>query len=171
MGFSNPALLVNPLADNIPHLRFVQNRYHTASHTHIPTSLLSSHTTEAHTAANPIVVSAEAEALSHSETTLKLTPSYSLFQILPQSEGGVLSASAAAYEKKGVEEGMDSLKGFVLSEAEERFMKKLPEPFKLVEGELQPFSDSIKELVSSDQPVLSMAAKHFFEKRHGKRFR
>ncbi|EEC45328.1 predicted protein, partial [Phaeodactylum tricornutum CCAP 1055/1] len=43
--------------------------------------------------------------------------------------------------------------------------------FKLVEKELQPFSDSIKELVSSDQPILSMAAKHFFEKRHGKRFR
>merc|ERR1712003_86726 len=40
-----------------------------------------------------------------------------------------------------------------------------------VEKELQPFSDSIKELVSTDQPVLSMAAKHFFEKRHGKRFR
>merc|ERR1712194_767599 len=33
------------------------------------------------------------------------------------------------------------------------------------------FSDSIKELVSTDQPILSMAAKHFFEKRHGKRFR
>merc|ERR1712216_895572 len=27
------------------------------------------------------------------------------------------------------------------------------------------------ELVSTDQPILSMAAKHFFEKRHGKRFR
>lgn len=37
--------------------------------------------------------------------------------------------------------------------------------------ELKPFSDSISELVSSDQPILSMAAKHFFEKRHGKRFR
>merc|ERR1712194_661109 len=40
-----------------------------------------------------------------------------------------------------------------------------------VEKELQPFSDSIKELVATDQPILSMAAKHFFEKRHGKRFR
>ena len=38
-------------------------------------------------------------------------------------------------------------------------MSSLPEPFKLVEGELQPFSDSIAELVSSDQPILSMAAK------------
>jgi geranylgeranyl pyrophosphate synthase len=47
----------------------------------------------------------------------------------------------------------------------------LPDPFQMVEQELQPFSDSIKELVSSDQPILSMAAKHFFEKRHGKRFR
>jgi geranyl diphosphate synthase len=41
----------------------------------------------------------------------------------------------------------------------------------MVEQELKPFSDSIKELVSTDQPILSMAAKHFFEKRHGKRFR
>lgn len=41
----------------------------------------------------------------------------------------------------------------------------------MVEKELKPFSDSIKELVSTDQPILSMAAKHFFEKRHGKRFR
>lgn len=47
----------------------------------------------------------------------------------------------------------------------------LPDPFKMVEKELKPFSDSISELVSSDQPLLSMAAKHFFEKRHGKRFR
>ena len=46
-----------------------------------------------------------------------------------------------------------------------------PYPFKMVEKELKPFSDSMKELVSTDQPVLSMAAKHFFEKRHGKRFR
>lgn len=50
-------------------------------------------------------------------------------------------------------------------------IEDLPDPFKMVEKELQPFSDSIKELVSSDQPILSMAAKHFFEKRHGKRFR
>jgi len=41
----------------------------------------------------------------------------------------------------------------------------------LVEKELKPFSDSISELVSNDQPILSMAAKHFFEKRQGKRFR
>jgi geranylgeranyl pyrophosphate synthase len=50
-------------------------------------------------------------------------------------------------------------------------VETLPDPFKMVEKELQPFSDSIKELVSTDQPILSMAAKHFFEKRHGKRFR
>ena len=34
-----------------------------------------------------------------------------------------------------------------------------PDPFKLVENELKPFSDSISELVSTDQPILSMAAK------------
>merc|ERR1712028_319738 len=50
-------------------------------------------------------------------------------------------------------------------------IKSLPDPFKIVEKELKPFADSISELVSSDQPILSMAAKHFFEKRHGKRFR
>merc|ERR1712087_294520 len=50
-------------------------------------------------------------------------------------------------------------------------IESLPDPFRMVEKELQPFSDSIKELVSTDQPILSMAAKHFFEKRHGKRFR
>jgi len=38
---------------------------------------------------------------------------------------------------------------------------KLPNPFKMVES----------MLVSSNQPILSMATKHFFEKRHGKRFR
>jgi len=136
-------------------------------------TLSSSHASEKHSATQPIVVSSEAEALSHSETTLKLTPSYSLFQILPVSEGGVQSASAVAYEKKSgdLSVGEDSMSGFSLSGADEKFIKRLPEPFKLVEGELQPFSDSISELVSSDQPVLSMAAKHFFEKRHGKRFR
>lgn len=46
-----------------------------------------------------------------------------------------------------------------------------PDPFKLVSAELAPFSDNIKELVENDHPVLSKAAKHFFEQRHGKRFR
>ena len=42
---------------------------------------------------NPVVVSAEAEALSHSETTMKLTPSYDLFQLLDESEGGEVPAT------------------------------------------------------------------------------
>jgi geranylgeranyl pyrophosphate synthase len=41
----------------------------------------------------------------------------------------------------------------------------------LVKKDLAPFSDSIKELVETENPVLTAAAKHFFEKRHGKRFR
>ena len=71
------------------------------------------------------------------------------------------------------------------------------DPFKLVAQELAPFSDNIKvvlkpqktsfdlssriwcqvftvttqELVEADHPILSSAAKHFFEQRHGKRFR
>ncbi len=45
------------------------------------------------------------------------------------------------------------------------------DPFHLVKKDLAPFSDSIKELVETENPVLTAAAKHFFEKRHGKRFR
>lgn len=45
------------------------------------------------------------------------------------------------------------------------------DPFKLVEKDLQPLSQYVKELVESENPVLTMAASHFFEKRQGKRFR
>jgi len=45
------------------------------------------------------------------------------------------------------------------------------DPFKLVEKELQPLSDYVKELVVSENPVLTMAASHFFGRRQGKRFR
>ena len=128
---------------------------------------------------NPVVVSEEAEALSHSDTTMKLTPSYELFQLLEEHEGGVAPESTSGNSlrdgsilKNGA---VDTLEGLQLAEFEglvgSKSIRKFPDPFKLVEKELQPFSDSIKELVSSDQPILSMAAKHFFEKRHGKRFR
>jgi len=127
---------------------------------------------------NPVVVSAEAEALSHSSTTMKLTPSYELFQMLTEAEGGVIPAASAGNAmrdssvlKIGSPDTLDNLQladfqGF----GGTKKIESLPDPFKMVEKELQPFSDSIKELVSSDQPILSMAAKHFFEKRHGKRF-
>jgi len=46
-----------------------------------------------------------------------------------------------------------------------------PDPFKAVSGELQSLSTYIKELVQSENPVLTMAASHFFEKRQGKQFR
>ena len=46
-----------------------------------------------------------------------------------------------------------------------------PDPFALVQSELVPFSDNMKLLVASENPILSQAASHFFEKRHGKRFR
>lgn len=52
-----------------------------------------------------------------------------------------------------------------------RFTPTDIDPFKLASRDLSPFTDTIKELVESEHPVLSMAAKHFFEKRHGKRFR
>ena len=125
---------------------------------------------------NPVVVSAEAEALSHSATTMKLTPSYELFQMLSEEEGGVVPAVTLGNALRGATIGRhsstvdDSLEGFQLK-GNDSACQKLPDPFKLVENELKPFSESISELVSSDQPILSMAAKHFFEKRHGKRFR
>jgi len=128
---------------------------------------------------NPVVVSAEAEALSHSETTMKLTPSYELFQMLTEEEGGQIpltTSGNALRDSSVLKEGIeDPLEGLQLSNyagcGGKTKIETLPDPFQMVEKELQPFSDSIKELVSSDQPILSMAAKHFFEKRHGKRFR
>jgi geranylgeranyl pyrophosphate synthase len=128
---------------------------------------------------NPVVVSAKAEALSHSETTMKLTPSYELFRMLTDEEGGIepdkqsgntlRDGSAIKVEKP---DGLDGLQmsTFVGCGGKTK-IETLPDPFDMVEKELQPFADSIKELVSTDQPILSMAAKHFFEKRHGKRFR
>lgn len=127
----------------------------------------------------PVVVSAAAEALSHSKTTMKLIPSYDLFQILPDDEGGyepyVTSGNAIRQKHLLHSEAVDELENLDLGEYEgcggTKKISSLPDPFKMVEKELKPFSDSISELVSSDQPILSMAAKHFFEKRHGKRFR
>ena len=127
----------------------------------------------------PVVVSAEAEALSHSKSTLKLTPSFDLFQLLSEDEGGHIPHTVAGNElrdadilKVGVP---DTLYDMKLSDYKglggDKKIETLPDPFAMVEKELQPFSDSIKELVSTDQPILSMAAKHFFEKRHGKRTR
>ena len=127
----------------------------------------------------PVVVSAEAEALSHSKTTMKLTPSYELFQMLMEEEGGEtpeqISGNALRDGSVLKVEQRDELEGLQMSSfvgcGGKRKIEILPDPFKMVEKELQPFSDSIKELVSTDQPILSMAAKHFFEKRHGKQFR
>lgn len=129
---------------------------------------------------NPVVVSAEAEALSHSDTTMKLIPSYDLFQMLTEEEGGEIpeTTSGNAMRDGTLVKGTgkdDKLDGVELSMFKgcggKMKIETLPDPFKMVEKELQPFSDSIKELVATDQPILSMAAKHFFEKRHGKRFR
>lgn len=136
---------------------------------------------------NPVVVSEAAEALSHSDTTMKLTPSYELFQMLSEDDGGKAPAVCAgnalrdgtvllaAANHGRLPQRADPLQNVQMSTFEGLGgtikIETLPDPFKMVEKELQPFSDSIKELVSSDQPILSMAAKHFFEKRHGKRFR
>jgi len=45
------------------------------------------------------------------------------------------------------------------------------DPFQLVNDELKSLSDYVKELVVSENPVLTMAASHFFQQRQGKRFR
>ena len=129
----------------------------------------------------PVVVSQAAEALSHSDTTMKLTPSYELFQLLSESEGGTMPqimSGNVCRDESVLKENLpvDTLSGIQITDFKglgqgTRRIEDLPDPFAMVEKELQPFSDSIKELVSSDQPILSMAAKHFFEKRHGKRFR
>mmetsp|Transcript_34965 Transcript_34965/g.39867 ORF Transcript_34965/g.39867 Transcript_34965/m.39867 type:complete len:183 (+) Transcript_34965:28-576(+) len=139
---------------------------------HNPSSIFMSMVVESKTQnrPKPIVVSEEAEALSHSSTTMKLTPSYELFQILPDDEDGTVPETIIGNAlrdptvlKLGLEDEHDGLqlsdyKGLGGGKKIEVF----PDPFKMVEKELQPFSDSIKELVSSDQPILSMAAKHFF---------
>ncbi|KAG8466138.1 hypothetical protein KFE25_001894 [Diacronema lutheri] len=44
------------------------------------------------------------------------------------------------------------------------------DPFKLAEPDLRPLSDSIKDLVGIDHPVLNKVARHFFDMQ-GKRFR
>jgi len=129
------------------------------------------------TSSSPVVVSAEAEALSHSSTTMKLIPSFEIFQILPDDEGGFspLESSGNSMREKVDIDMEDTLSGLALGDYKgcggKKKIESLPDPFAMVEKELKPFSDSITELVSSDQPILSMAAKHFFEKRHGKRFR
>lgn len=38
-----------------------------------------------------------------------------------------------------------------------------PDPFSYVANELQPLSDYVKELMVSENPVLTMAATHFFD--------
>jgi len=127
----------------------------------------------------PIVVSEKSEALSHSSTTLKLVPSFDLFQMLPKNEGGRIPKTVEGNMsrdniilKVATPDKLDNLK---LNDFEglggKLKISTLPDPFKMVEKELKPFADSISELVSNDQPVLNMAAKHFFEKLQGKRFR
>jgi hypothetical protein len=46
----------------------------------------------------PVFVPADAEALSHSKTTMRLTPSFDLFQMLPDDEGGQLPLAMAGNE-------------------------------------------------------------------------
>ncbi|CAM9622745.1 unnamed protein product, partial [Discosporangium mesarthrocarpum] len=83
-------------------------------------------------------------------SNLDLKPAYSIFDTLPPLEPCVSDS---------VQVDANSPQPFAV------------DPFKLVRDDLSPFTDTIQDLVDTDSPVLSMAAKHFFEKRHGKRFR
>jgi len=98
------------------------------------------------------------QAATLSEAPLNIVPAYEVYATVPPKAGKKERAKAA--EKDSV----------VHKWVEEQDMSG-PEPFGLVSEELAPFSDNIKELVETDNPVLSKAAKHFFEQRHGKRFR
>jgi geranylgeranyl pyrophosphate synthase len=150
----------------------------TASSSQLLSSTALQTATKKSSSGSPVVVSAKAEALSHSDTTMKLIPSYEMFQLLPLSDGGVVPDTVLGNEMRNSLVSADDHTDDIMATVQiadlisGRYdINGLPDPFKMVETELQPFSDSIKELVSTDQPILSMAAKHFFEKRHGKRFR
>lgn len=45
------------------------------------------------------------------------------------------------------------------------------DPFVMVSEELAPFTESIQDVVAAEHPILSEAAKYFFAKKQGKRFR
>jgi len=73
-----------------------------------------------------------------------LTPAVDKFVRLPSDNSEAAAVSSYLMTAKGpVPEG--------------------PEPFGLVSEELQPLSDYVKELVVSENPVLTMAASHFFD--------
>ncbi|KAG5179248.1 isoprenoid synthase domain-containing protein [Tribonema minus] len=84
--------------------------------------------------------------------TLDLKPAFSVYATLP--------VGSRAQSEEGVELDASKPAPFPSIDA-----------FEMVKEDLAPFTDSIKELVDTQHPVLSMAAKHFFERRHGKRFR
>ncbi len=86
---------------------------------------------------SPVVVSEEAEALSHSETTMKLTPSFELFQLLEEFEGGKAPPSMSGNAlRTSIQNGKDTLAGFDLSEYLQnlKLIEALPDPFKMVEN-------------------------------------
>jgi geranyl diphosphate synthase len=86
---------------------------------------------------------------SESPKPADLTPAVDKYVVLgvPSDESQEIAVTAKGPEPKG------------------------PDPFKLVKGDVQPISDYIKTLVQSENPVLTMAAQHFFQKRQGKQFR
>jgi geranylgeranyl pyrophosphate synthase len=92
---------------------------------------------------------------------LDLKPAFNVFEALPSAARSAHSGGAAV----AVEERTTQL------DASKAAPYPGLDPFEMVKEDLSPFTDSIKELVDTQHPVLSMAAKHFFERRHGKRFR
>jgi hypothetical protein len=99
---------------------------------------------------SPVVVSAKAEALSHSETTMKLQPSFELFQMLTEEEGGSVPAATSGNAlrddtilKVGRPDTLGDLRlADYVGLGGKIKIETLPDPFQMVEKELQPFSRS-----------------------------
>jgi len=76
---------------------------------------------------SPVFVSDKMEDLSHSKTTMKLVPSYKLFQVLPEAEGGKVSESEIEWLESDGLGAEDS--GYLLDPENEPV--HLPDPFKV----------------------------------------
>lgn len=131
---------------------------------------------------SPSLIDSDVQSPLNEERTssgsLHLTPSYELFQLLNESEGGTKPAlqygnrlelplfPANYYD--------DPHQGLQLSDYvsdPERIQQAFPDPFALVHDELQPITEALPLLVEShSSPLLTQAAQHLLQ-RPGKRVR
>lgn len=110
-----------------------------------------------------------ADAQHNRVKSLHVTPSFEVFQLLPDS----IPENKSIDIDDDDESKSDTLTGLSLSDFQgglgEKRLESLPDPFQLVENDLEPLSDAIEELVSSEQPMLVQAASQFLQKKNGKR--